>query len=67
LSQILAWLAKERRDIQEQLGWREQIPELMAPLLNRKRGAKERRNVQAQLELGEEIPEFDGSATESKA
>jgi hypothetical protein len=34
LSQILAWLAKERRDVQEQLEWREQIPELMKPLLN---------------------------------
>ena len=32
LSQILAWLAKERRDVQEQLEWREEIPELMAPL-----------------------------------
>jgi hypothetical protein len=37
LSQILAWLAKERRDVQEQLEWREQIPELMAPPLNGKR------------------------------
>ena len=36
LSQILAWLAKERRDVQEQLEWREQIPELIAPLLNGK-------------------------------
>jgi hypothetical protein len=34
VSQILAWLAKERRDVQEQLAWREQIPELMGPLLN---------------------------------
>lgn len=34
LSQILAWLAKERRDVQEQLKWREQIPGLMAPLMN---------------------------------
>lgn len=34
LSQILAWLAKERRDVQEQLEWREKIPGLMAPLLN---------------------------------
>jgi len=32
LSQILAWLAKERRDLQEQIEWREQIPELLAPL-----------------------------------
>lgn len=32
LSQILAWLAKERRDLQEQVEWREQIPELLAPL-----------------------------------
>jgi hypothetical protein len=35
VSQILAWLAKERRDVQEQLEWREQIPELIAPLTNR--------------------------------
>ncbi len=34
LSQILAWLAKERRDVQEQLDWREKIPRLMAPLMN---------------------------------
>ncbi len=34
VSQILAWLAKERRDFQEQLEWREQIPKLMKPLLN---------------------------------
>lgn len=34
VSQILAWLAKERRDVQEQLEWRETIPELMAPLMN---------------------------------
>ena len=34
VSQILAWLAKERRDIQEQLDWREQIPDLLEPLLN---------------------------------
>jgi hypothetical protein len=34
VSQILAWLAKERRDIQEQLDWREQIPDLLKPLLN---------------------------------
>lgn len=32
VSQILAWLAKERRDLQEQLEWREQIPGLMAAL-----------------------------------
>lgn len=32
VSQILAWLAKERRDIQEQMEWREQIPALMATL-----------------------------------
>lgn len=34
LSQILAWLAKERRDVQEQLEWREQIPGLMKPFLS---------------------------------
>ncbi|MFZ4398020.1 MAG: DUF932 domain-containing protein [Kiritimatiellia bacterium] len=32
LSQILAWLAKDRRDLQEQVEWREQIPQLLAPL-----------------------------------
>lgn len=32
LSQILAWLAKERRDLQEQVEWREQIPGLLASL-----------------------------------
>ena len=31
-AQVLAWLAKERRDIQEQLEWRGAIPDLMAPL-----------------------------------
>jgi hypothetical protein len=30
LSQTLAWLAKERRDVQEQLEWREQIPALLS-------------------------------------
>jgi hypothetical protein len=34
VSQILAWLAKERRDLQEQLEWREKIPKLMNPLLH---------------------------------
>jgi hypothetical protein len=34
LSQILAWLAKERRDFQEQMDWREKIPDLMEPLMN---------------------------------
>jgi len=33
VSQILAWLAKERRDVQQQLEWRKQIPKLMKPLL----------------------------------
>lgn len=33
VSQILAWLAKERRDIQEQLEWREGIPGLMDSVL----------------------------------
>lgn len=36
VSQILAWLAKERRDVQEQVEWRETIPVLMAPLMNKK-------------------------------
>ena len=34
LSQILAWLAKERRDLQEQVEWREEVPKLLASLLN---------------------------------
>jgi hypothetical protein len=34
ISQVLAWLAKERRDVQEQLEWREQIPEILKPLMN---------------------------------
>jgi len=33
LSQILAWLAKERRDVQEQLEWRGQIAGLMGALM----------------------------------
>lgn len=32
VSQVLAWLAKERRDLQEQLEWREQIPDLLTSL-----------------------------------
>lgn len=32
LSQVLSWLAKERNDLQEQVEWREQIPDLLAPL-----------------------------------
>lgn len=32
ISQVLSWLAKERQDVQEQLEWREQIPELLKPL-----------------------------------
>ena len=34
IGQVLAWLAKERRDIQEQLEWREQIPAILKPLMN---------------------------------
>jgi hypothetical protein len=34
LSQILAWLAKERRDLQERLEWKESIPILMRAFLN---------------------------------
>lgn len=33
VSQSLAWLAKERRDVQEQLAWREGINGLLAPLV----------------------------------
>lgn len=32
LSQILAWLATQRRDVQEQLEWRERIIDVMQPL-----------------------------------
>jgi len=32
VSQSLSWLAKERRDVQEQLEWKQQIPELLSPL-----------------------------------
>jgi hypothetical protein len=39
VSQILAWLAKERRDVQEQVEWRAQIPALMAGLELRARSA----------------------------
>lgn len=34
VSQILAWLAKERRDVQEQMEWREQIPAILDPLMS---------------------------------
>jgi len=34
ISQVLAWLAKERNDVEERLTWRQQIPELMKALLN---------------------------------
>lgn len=32
VSQSLSWLAKERRDVQEQLEWKQEIPDLLAPL-----------------------------------
>lgn len=32
VSQSLSWLAKERRDVQEQLEWKQQIPELLDKL-----------------------------------
>lgn len=34
VSQALAWLAKERRDVQEQLAWQEGIHGLLAPLVH---------------------------------
>jgi hypothetical protein len=34
VSQVLAWLAKERNDVQEQIEWREQIPRLLQSLTN---------------------------------
>jgi len=33
VSQVLAWLAQDRRDVQEQLDWRQQIPKLLKPLM----------------------------------
>ncbi len=33
VGQALSWLAKERRDVQEQLHWKQQIPDLLKPLL----------------------------------
>jgi hypothetical protein len=33
VSQALVWLAKERRDVQEQLAWREGIHDLLTPLV----------------------------------
>ena len=33
LSQVLAWLARDRADIQEQLSWREQISGLLKPFI----------------------------------
>ncbi len=33
VSQALSWLAKERRDVQEQLEWKQQVPDLLQPLL----------------------------------
>ncbi len=35
VSQVLAWLAKERNDVQEQFEWRREIPFLMTKLLRR--------------------------------
>jgi len=36
VAQSLSWLAKERRDVQEQLLWKQQIPKLIEPLLSHK-------------------------------
>ena len=33
LSQVLAWLARDRADIQEQLSWREQISGILKPFI----------------------------------
>jgi hypothetical protein len=33
VSQSLAWLAKERRDVQERLAWREGTHDLITPLV----------------------------------
>jgi hypothetical protein len=42
VSQALAWLAKERRDVEEQLEWSRQIGDLMKHLLNCQRGRRHR-------------------------
>jgi len=34
VSQALSWLAKERGDVQERLQWKQQIPELVKPLMD---------------------------------
>lgn len=34
MGQIFAWLARDRRDLEEQLQWREQISSLLKPLMN---------------------------------
>ncbi len=34
VSQVLAWLAKERHDLHEQLEWREQIPGMLEKMRN---------------------------------
>lgn len=33
LSQVLAWIARDRTDVQEQLAWREQISEILKPFI----------------------------------
>ena len=33
LSQVLAWLAQDRHDIQERLSWREQIADILVPFI----------------------------------
>ena len=40
IAQVLAWLAQDRRDVQEQQIWRQQIPGLVEPLLKQRRKAK---------------------------
>jgi hypothetical protein len=33
VAQALSWLAKERREVQEQVAWRQQIPQLVGTLI----------------------------------
>lgn len=37
-SQIFAWPAKERRDVQERLEWRERIPAVLGPRIKESTG-----------------------------
>ncbi len=56
ISQVLAWLAKERRDLQEQLDWRGQIPSLLEALAPNNRTVGGRMRTQDELQA-ESLPD----------